>query len=608
MKTNIVKMSLVTAILLSPGAYAGLIIGANASAPYVPTTPPTQFGFGGWDLGNVAVKITDTEYNTIAKTFYPDGSYDKMVLGDSFESEISTDGEVRGLLHGKDWPVGEPSGIKVINGDSVSHNKPNNCIMTTSYLSADENPAGVNGYLDSATPAPAICSSAFQSHKRFKINMIDTTVVGKNPGEYGNPIDLVFNLDTGDTSTVNVRYQVLQKINNYTGMRLDGYKIEVLDATEATNPALTLSLGLGEDEGTDIWTFDSMATFSHGLWGAADGDHFPDDGFFDLNSAGLLVSGHNTNTLTGGPATLGSNYVALFGYWLPSKWQPTGIFWDNDNDPTTDAELAAFWGTIPNAPAGTAPAWHKGMADNWVEPSSAEFLQWETDPLYSEGEIEDTLNLGLNYIVNVGNNAALGNKFTVRITPHIAADQTPPNYIDADGNPIPPIPPEERITDGTVAISPAPTFIIGDTLTLSVKDEDQNTNAVAIDTTTVTVTTDTGDKEIVTLSETAVASAVFTSTIPSQLTTSAPIVGDGKMNVVNDSVVTVSYVDNTQVVTASTTATTLVPDVAAVDTSGATASSGGGCTYNPNSKNFDMTFLFMIALGLLYPFRRRFLK
>ncbi len=39
-----------------------------------------------------------------------------------------------------------------------------------------------------------------------------------------------------------------------------------------------------------------------------------------------------------------------------------------------------------------------------------------------------------------------------------------------------------------------------------------------------------------------------------------------------------------------------------------TSSGGGGCTYNPNSKNFDMTFLLMMALGLLYPFRRRFIK
>ncbi|UPT76804.1 JDVT-CTERM domain-containing protein [Sulfurovum sp. XGS-02] len=35
---------------------------------------------------------------------------------------------------------------------------------------------------------------------------------------------------------------------------------------------------------------------------------------------------------------------------------------------------------------------------------------------------------------------------------------------------------------------------------------------------------------------------------------------------------------------------------------------GGGCTYNPDSKHFDMVFLLMIALGLFYPVRRRFIK
>jgi len=37
-------------------------------------------------------------------------------------------------------------------------------------------------------------------------------------------------------------------------------------------------------------------------------------------------------------------------------------------------------------------------------------------------------------------------------------------------------------------------------------------------------------------------------------------------------------------------------------------STGGGCSYNPKSKNFDMSFLFIMALGLLYPLRRRFMK
>lgn len=599
-------LSLVTAMLLVSSAYAGQIIGTNANDAYVVTTPPTQTGFGGWNLDNVDVYITNLEYVAGTKIFDKlEGTYDVMTHGDSFESQIMTEGEHRGNLHGKNWPVGEPSGIKIVNGDKENNGKPGNCIMTTSYLSLEDNPAGVNGYLDSATPAPTICSSAFQTHKRFKVNMLESTVEGKDPGEYGNPIDLVFNLVEGDTTTL--RYQVLQKINNYTGMRLDGYTVEVLDATGTINPALTLSIGLGENAGTDIWDTEDMANYSHGLWGPMD-NHFPTDGFFDSKRAGFVVdsNGHGTSTLVGGPTTLGGNYTKLFGSWLPSKWQPTGIFWDNDNDPLTDAELVAFWGTAPDAAPGTAPSWHKGMADNWEEPTESEFLAWMTSPLYAIGQIEDTLNLGLNYIVNVGSNAAIGDRFTIRITPHIALDQTPPSYADENGS-IDPEPPV--ITDGTVAISPAPTFIIGDILNLSVKDEDQNKNATVKDTTTVTVTTDTGDKETVTLTETEVDNAIFTATIASVLTTSSPVVEDGKISVVKDSVVTVTYVDDTHSDTASTVATIEVETDDAVDSEGNTASSGGGgCTYNQNSKSFDMMFLFIAALGLLFPFRKRFLK
>ncbi len=612
-KERYIGLSLITVLMLGTSAYAGKIIGANASDPYVATTPATQSGFGGWDLTNVTVKITDLNYNEIAKLFdTSNGTYDTMTVGDSFESQISTNDVHRGNLHGKDWPVGEPAGIKIINNDNQSNGKPDNCIMTTSYLSESDNSTGLNGYLDSATPAPTICSSPFQTHKRFKINMLPTTVESIDEEGYGLPIDLVFNLDAGDTNTANVRYQVLQKINNYTGLRLDGYKLEVLKgsgiAAVADSTLLTISLGLGENDGGDIWAADAMATFSHGLWGEADLPHFPTDGFFDTVASGYIVTGHGTTTITGGQTTLGSNYTALFGNWLPSKWQPTGIFWDSDNDSTTDADLVAFFGTTPTDPAGTAPSWHKGIADNWETPTDTEFLQWDTDPLYMESEIEDTLNLGLNYIVNIGSNNAIGSTFTIRITPHVSVNQDPPSYVDGSGNPIPPVRP--TITDGTVAISPAPTFIIGDTLLLSVKDEDQNTNPAVKDTTTVTVTTDTGDKETVTLTETEVSSAVFTATIPSELTTSSPAVGDGKINVIKDAEVTVTYVDNTHNTSASTTAT--IPTVAtdeAVDSSGDTASSGGGgCTANPNAKSFDMMFLFMMALGLLYPFRRRFIK
>lgn len=40
----------------------------------------------------------------------------------------------------------------------------------------------------------------------------------------------------------------------------------------------------------------------------------------------------------------------------------------------------------------------------------------------------------------------------------------------------------------------------------------------------------------------------------------------------------------------------------------ASSSDGGSCSYNPASKSIDMTILLMLAVGLIYPFRRRFLK
>ncbi|GIT97798.1 choice-of-anchor F family protein [Sulfurovum sp. TSL1] len=504
MKTNMVKTSLIAAMLLGSSAYAGLIKTDADISDYKNTVivPSTQFGFGGWNLDNVNVKIVSiddfstaldgTDFNKTT------GEYSEMSIGMSFESEISTGGEIRGLLHGKDWPVGEPAGIKVINGDvNVSNGKPENCIINTSYIGEDLNDSASH-FLNDTDPLPVICSSPFQTHKRFKVNMQSTSVANYNTTtRYGQPIDLVFNLDTEDLSNVNTRYQVFSKINNYTGMRLDGYKIEVIKADGTADDNLTLSIGLLENNTTgtpeDIWDEPDMANFSHGLWGPKD-KHFPTDGFFDSKRAGFVVdrAGHNTPTLVGGPTTLGSNYEALFGMWLPSKWAPYGIFYDHDSDPLTDADLVAFWGTAPDAAEGTAPAWHKGQADNWAEPTAEELDAMninEEGSQYSIGVIEDTLNLGLNYIVNVGNNQDIDGKFTIRITPRVAADQTAPSYIDANGDPI--LPPE---------LVPAPT-------------------------------------------------------------------------------------------------TTVV-----------SSGGGGGCTYNPDSKNFDMMFLVMMALGLLYPFRRRFIK
>ena len=417
MKKNIVKSSLLAAVVFSSSAFAGHIITDTDQG----FTPNKQFGFGGWNLDNVDVKITQEPfYNHNVGNFNTlDGTYSTMGFGYSFESDIrGEDGTVLGKLHGKDWPLGEPSGVKIIIGDTSTHNgKPQNCIMTTSYLSS--------GYLNSAAPMPNICSGPFQSHKRFKIDLQSSMHLGDNA--YGKAVDMVFNLQLGDASIQ--RYQIFQKINNYTGKRLNGYQIELLDANKMPNPALTLSLGYGENAGGNIWDIEDLANMSHGMWGPID-DHFPEPGFFDDKRAYYPVglSGGNTVVSYVGPMQ-GGNYQSMFGNWLPSKWHPMGIYFDHDNNPNTDADLLAFWGDPLHS--GTN-GWHKGFIDDWATPTDEELAVWTTaGGLYYIIGIEDSLNLGLNYIVNVGDNAAIGNTFTIRIRPHFAptSEQGTPSYV-----------------------------------------------------------------------------------------------------------------------------------------------------------------------------------
>ncbi|MCO4845491.1 MAG: choice-of-anchor F family protein [Sulfurovum sp.] len=592
---NFLRMSLVTAMLLTSSAYAGKIIGAN---PTDEVQPLTQFGFYGWYFGdqNIEVDMFKADGTPYVATFDPgDGTYPAMSTGDYFVSSIynTPAGTLLAAVGGKDYPVGEPAGIKVINGDTLTNNgKPENCIMTTSYLE--------EAYRDTPNPEPVICSSGFQTHKRFKVKMLSAMVT--IPDANGTSVDLKFDLDNDDNSTGIVRYQVFQKINNYTGMRLDGYTLQVLDENGLENPDITLSLGFGEnpeESGPDVFDYNTLANFAHGLWGPVD-KHFPEPGFFDDTRVYYPVElNDENNTISYAGDLLGGNYQQLFGNWLTNDWAPTGIFWDDDMDPSTDNELVAYWGDPLNT--GTV-GWHKGNEEGWAEPTITELLAWEASPWYAMGPIEDVLNLGLNYIVNIGENAKIGNTFTIRITPHTDSNITAPSHVGT--TPIVIIP-----TDvGVVAISPAPTFSPGEELTLGVADTDLNTDEATEQNLTIVVMNNTGDEENVLLTETEANSSIFTGTLPTDSINVAGI-NDGTMTAVDGTIVTAYYTDesdNNATRTAFTTASTSTTPPA--DDDNPSSGGGGGCTYNENSKSYDMIFLLLAGLGLLYPFRRRFIK
>lgn len=337
---------------LLAAAIAGMTFYAQAGKITSVSSASGAAGFGGWNLGNVQVELNGT-----GSTFDPaTGAYSFAADSDlSYQANVFDDtpaaGTQMGIVLAKDWPVGEPSGIKIINDDPNVKDKPANCIMATSYLEGS--------YLDSTTPQQVICSSPFQTHKRFKVAMLPATVdvVGRES------IDLVFNTEAEEGTR---EYEVFQKINNWTGMRLEGFKVEVgfgVGANFQTAIAAGVDLNnLNIAVPSTLWSETQLATFSAGLFGPTD-KHTGEVGFFDPNRrAGFYIDEYVagvqplTDTLTA-TRPLPSNYADVpagagsaaqqFGPWLPNSMLPEGIFFDDDGNPLTDAALVAWYGHNP---------------------------------------------------------------------------------------------------------------------------------------------------------------------------------------------------------------------------------------------------------------------
>jgi len=439
-------------------------------------------GFGGWNLEtNVEVILngTGSTFNESfgSYLFSPDSDHTYQANVDNAATIPTT----MGYVLAKDWPVGEPSGIKVINDDDgVKKGKPQNCIMATSYLSGH--------FLDSDDPQQVVCSSPFQTHKRYKLAMLPSTVAEGTTREQG--VDLEFKV-TPEAGTRD--YQVFQKINNWTGGRLEGFTIEVgfgvgekfTVVSEAGLENLHISIP------TDIWSPTQLATFSAGLFGPED-KHTGKRGFFDAyRRAGFLIDEYGSEALTASlhaTTTLGSDYqklppvegtpVSQFGPWLPNSMLPQGIFFDDDGNPDTDAELLAWYGYNPT----TADfGWMSGSADGF---STVDIGPWGENLLYTMAEIDDLVNVGLNYIVTIGD-ITPSNKFTIRITPKVDTSGTAaPDYVGQ--GPAPAL--IYSSAEGIVELAQTPEFVIGDLLTARVGDADLNQNLAEIDTVDVMVT------------------------------------------------------------------------------------------------------------------------
>jgi hypothetical protein len=483
-------------------------------------------GFGGWNLGNVTVDVPGGTFDpdTGAYTIGPDGAYSAVVDDGA--------GTVMSNIIAKPWPIGEPPGVKVINDDlAVNEKKPVNCIMSTSYLEGH--------YLDSADPQQVICSSGFQTHKRYKQAMLPSMVAGGSGLESGT--DMVFNVETEAGSR---DYQVFQKINNWTNERLEGFTIQVgfgvgADFQTVSDAGVDLA-NLSISVPADVWAPNQLATFAHGLFGPPD-KHFPEPGFFDDVRAGYNIDQYPaasgvTDTLTA-TTMLPGNYTDVppggeasanqFGPWLPNLWLPEGIFFDTDGNPETDADLVAWFGYNPS---NGLFEWMTGQNAGFQTIPDATIEGWAADLAYSMGKIDDLVNVGLNYIVTIGDVSQFpGNTFTIRITPTLDTSGTGmPTFVGVD--PTPPL--TFSSPTGQISLNPSPEFLIGEPLFVRVGDADMNLDPSVLDTLEVQATSTDGQNQTVILTEEGEDRGVFVAGLP-----------DSFSDVAENTEVTVTYND-----------------------------------------------------------------
>lgn len=270
------------------------------------------------------------------------------------------------------------------------------------------------------------CDSESGSGKRIK-----TRLTGRNP------FDITMRT-TSSATYPSVDYFTFGKTSNYTGARITGFTVELLDENgdpmSLSDPANAVLFNLAA---TDIGL---GAKLPEGLFG--EGGHEGNIGFFSDTNAGFtrLTS---TDVLEFGALTNG-DYVGFFGdSLLDNSMTPDGLFWDDNDDPDDESALVAWnnlsgggwtYGTLETpadiddrlqelADALGVDVGDLGYVDGGLVPDDIVALA-EANGLFEVGEIEDLRNANLNYTITIGD--LDGGEFTIRIAPTFAdiVDQT----------------------------------------------------------------------------------------------------------------------------------------------------------------------------------------
>lgn len=333
-----------------------------------------------WNLGNVTVGATD---GTASASVVNDG-------GTSSNGRIAyapPEAVAPGIqVVQETYTQGGPSGLTL-----------NGCVMTS-------NPGNT-------------CTGDFQSGKRVKTQVTGT-----------GPVDLVFDVTEGAESN----YQVFYRLINQTTQSLAGFALELgfgvgNDFVEATaSDGITFSSAFRAPPSDSAAS--STTQFPFGLFGdASTNDNFDLDGFFAPERTSLALEQGLTSIAS---TDFVGPYTDLFPSWLSQEDVPTGAFWDNDNDPLTDALLMAWlnedglWEIrrdVADLAGGVASSLDTPLFFDTFDEVVAELGLGAS---LFEDDIEDLANLNVNFAINLADSVPSGS-FTLRTTVFPADPITP---------------------------------------------------------------------------------------------------------------------------------------------------------------------------------------
>lgn len=268
--------------------------------------------------------------------------------------------------------------------------------------------------------AGVYCDSESGSGKRIK-----TWLTGRNP------FDITLRT-TPSLAYPSVDYFTFGKTSNYTGARITGFTVELIDENgdpmSLSDPANAVLFNLAA---TDIGL---GAKLPEGLFG--EGGHEGNIGFFSDTRAGFARV-TSSDVLEFG-ALSNAEYVTHFGTsFLDNSMTPDGLFWDDNADPDDESALVAWnnlagggwtYGTL-ETPENIDARLAELAATLGVEVVDLNYVAGglvpddilaaaEANGLFETGEIEDLRNANLNYTITVGD--LDGGEFTIRIAPQFA--------------------------------------------------------------------------------------------------------------------------------------------------------------------------------------------